>query len=97
MKLCSFCEQAGWSGGSLSHSILNLPISKPASHCVRFVAYWIIANEVVSVKQGYRLIVVDKDGVLVSEFQLTENDLAQPEAFVAALKQSIDDIEVEEF
>ena len=61
------------------------------------MAYWIIANEVVSVKQGYRLIVVDKDGVLVSEFQLTENDLAQPEAFVAALKQSIDDIEVEEF
>ena len=28
---------------------------------------------------------VDKDGVLVSEFQLTENALAQPEAFVAAL------------
>ena len=49
-----------------------------------------------SVKQGYRLIIVDKDGVLVSEFQLTENDLAQPEAFVAALKQSIDDIEEEE-
>jgi len=41
------------------------------------------------VKQGYRLIIVDKDGVLVSEFQLTENALAQPEAFVAALKQSI--------
>jgi hypothetical protein len=48
------------------------------------------------VKQGYRLIVVDKAGVLVSEFQLTENALAQPEAFVTALKQSIEDIEEEE-
>jgi hypothetical protein len=45
------------------------------------------------VKQGYRLILVDKDGVLVSEFQLTENDLAEPQAFVAALKQAIEDIE----
>ncbi len=36
---------------------------------------------------------VDKDGVLVSEFQLTEHDLADPDAFVAALKQSIEDIE----
>jgi hypothetical protein len=48
------------------------------------------------VKQGYRLIIVDKAGVLVSEFQLTENALAQPEAFVGALKQSIEDIEEEE-
>ena len=48
------------------------------------------------VNPGYRLIIVDKAGVLVSEFQLTENALAQPEAFVAALKQSIDDIEEEE-
>ena len=47
-------------------------------------------------KQGYRLIVVEKDGVLVSEFQLTEDGLAQPEAFVAALKQSIEDIVEEE-
>ena len=47
-------------------------------------------------KQGYRLIIVDKAGVLVSEFQLTEDGLAQPEAFVAALKQSIDEIEEEE-
>ena len=54
------------------------------------------SNGGVLVKQGYRLIIVDKDGVLVSEFQLTEDDLAQPEAFVAALKQSIDDIEEEE-
>lgn len=44
-------------------------------------------------KPGYRLIVVDKDGVLVSEFQLTEQALAQPEAFVAALKDSIEAIE----
>jgi hypothetical protein len=48
------------------------------------------------VKQGYRLIIVDKAGVLVSEFQLTENALAQPEAFVQSLKRSIEDIEEEE-
>ena len=47
-------------------------------------------------KQGYRLIIVDKDGVLVSEFQLTENALAQPEAFVAGIIVSIADIEEEE-
>ena len=50
----------------------------------------------VAVRQGYRLIVVDKDGVLVSEFQLTENALAQPEAFVAGIKQSIEHVEEEE-
>ena len=60
------------------------------------MTYWITSNEGVSVKQGYRLIIVDKDGVLVSEFQLTENALAQPEAFVAGIKGSIDDIEEEE-
>jgi hypothetical protein len=48
------------------------------------------------VKQGYRLIIVDKAGVLVSEFQLTEQGLAQPDAFVAAIKQSIEDIEEQE-
>lgn len=47
-------------------------------------------------KHGYRLILVDKDGVLVSEFQLTEHDLADPPAFVAALKQSIEHVEEEE-
>ena len=47
-------------------------------------------------KQGYRLIIVDKAGVLVSEFQLTENALAQPEAFVAGVKEAIADIEEEE-
>ena len=47
-------------------------------------------------KQGYRLIVVDKDGVLVSEFQLRDSDLTDPEAFVAAIRQSIEDIEDEE-
>ena len=55
-----------------------------------------ISNGRVAVKQGYRLIIVDKAGVLVSEFQLTENALAQPEAFVEGLKQSIEDIEEEE-
>jgi hypothetical protein len=48
------------------------------------------------VKQGYRLIIVDKDGVLVSEFQLTEIALAQPDAFVAALKRAVEQIEEEE-
>lgn len=33
-------------------------------------------------KPGYRLILVDRDGVLVSEFQLTEHDLADPPAHV---------------
>ena len=47
-------------------------------------------------KSGYRLMLVDKDGVLVSEFQLAERDLADPQAFVAALKQSIENIEDEE-
>ncbi len=47
-------------------------------------------------KPGYRLIIVDKDGVLVSESQLTERDLADPKAFVAALKQSIEDVEEED-
>jgi hypothetical protein len=57
---------------------------------------WITSQESIIVKQGYRLIVVDKAGVLVSEFQLTEQALAQPDAFVAALKQSIEDIEEQE-
>jgi hypothetical protein len=34
--------------------------------------------------------------VLISEFQLTEKDLAEPDAIVAALKQSIEDVEDEE-
>jgi hypothetical protein len=46
-----------------------------------------------AVNQGYRLMLVDKDGVLVSEFQLTENALADPAAFVAALKESIENVE----
>ena len=47
-------------------------------------------------KQGYRLIIVDQAGVLVSEFQLSEHDLAQPVAFVGAIKQSIERVEEEE-
>ncbi len=47
-------------------------------------------------KPGYRLIVVDRDGVLVSEFQVTERDLADPPAFVAAIKQAIEQLEEEE-
>jgi hypothetical protein len=48
------------------------------------------------VQAGYRLILVDKDGVLVSEFQLAEQDLADPTAFVASLKRAIEAIEEEE-
>ena len=47
-------------------------------------------------KPGYRLIIVDRDGVLVSEFQLTERDLADGPAFVAAIKHSIERVEEEE-
>ena len=47
-------------------------------------------------KSHYRLIIVDGDGVLVSEFQLTERDLADPPRFVAAIKQSIEQVEEEE-
>lgn len=46
-------------------------------------------------KEGYRLLLVDKDGVLVGEFQLTENALAQPEAFVTGLKEAIESVEEE--
>lgn len=42
---------------------------------------------------GYRLIIVDGAGVLVSEFQLTEQALAQPVAFVEAITQAIAEIE----
>lgn len=45
---------------------------------------------------GYRLIIVDKAGVLVSEFQLTDDALAQPDAFVAAITRSIEQVEEEE-
>lgn len=47
-------------------------------------------------KGGYRLLLVDKNGVLVGEFQLTENALAQPETFVAALREAIESVEEEE-
>lgn len=49
-----------------------------------------------TVKQGYRLIVLDRDGVLVSEFQLTEQDLAEPVAFVSALREAIEQVEEQE-
>ena len=66
------------------------------SYCGSLVADGVTLREDVVVKQGYRLIIVDKDGVLVSEFQLTEHALAQPEAFVEGIKASIDSIEEEE-
>lgn len=47
-------------------------------------------------KAGYRLVIVDKAGVLVSEFQLTENALAHPEDFVAALRRAVEEVEEEE-
>lgn len=72
------------------------PSMKSLSLCARLVTHGSTPRKGVYVKQGYRLIIVDKAGVLVSEFQLTENALAQPEAFVAALKHSIEEIEEEE-
>jgi len=48
------------------------------------------------VKSGYRMIIVDRAGVLVSEFQLTDNGLSQPEAFVSAIKQAIEEVEEQE-
>jgi hypothetical protein len=48
------------------------------------------------VKQGYRLILVYRDGGLVSEFQMTARDLAYPATFVGALKRSIEYVEEEE-
>lgn len=74
----------------------SCPSMKSPSVYDRLVAHCIASGKGGTVKQGYRLIVVDKAGVLVSEFQLTENALAQPEAFVTALKQSIEEIEEEE-
>lgn len=47
-------------------------------------------------KEGYRLLLVDKDGVLVSEFQLTAQALGHPVAFVEALQASIESIEDDE-
>ena len=47
-------------------------------------------------KRGSRLSLGEQDGVVVAEFQLTERDLADPTAFVAAIKQSIEQIEDEE-
>ncbi|GBL40576.1 hypothetical protein EMGBD2_18340 [Nitrospirota bacterium] len=49
-----------------------------------------------TMKQGYRLVIVDKDGVLVSEFQLTEKALAEPEAFVVGIQAAIEQVEEEE-
>jgi hypothetical protein len=69
------------------------PEPEESSHLRAVVA---LEHKGVHVKEGYRLIVVDKDGVLVSEFQLRESDLADPVAFVAALQQSIEDVEDEE-
>lgn len=47
-------------------------------------------------KPGYRLIIVDAAGVLVSEFQLTENGLSKPEAFVSAIRHAVEEIEEQE-
>ncbi|MBX3234816.1 MAG: hypothetical protein KF814_01575 [Nitrospiraceae bacterium] len=47
-------------------------------------------------KDGYRLIVVDRAGVLVSEFQLTDQALSRPEAFVAGIRAAIEEIEEED-
>ncbi len=78
---------SGWAGEKVSRS------GRPPHY---FLSYFDGGRGGKLVKQGYRFIIVDKAVVLVSEFQLTENALAQPEAFVTALKQSIEDIEEEE-
>ncbi len=54
------------------------------------------AEKGVTVKQGSRLIIVDNDGALVSEFQLTDRDLEDPVAFFSAIRQSIENIEEKE-
>lgn len=66
------------------------------SSCGSLVADGVTSRGDVVVKPGYRLVIVDKDGVLVSEFQLTERALAMPEAFVEGIKATIDSIEEEE-
>jgi hypothetical protein len=48
-------------------------------------------------KPGYRLILLDRDGVLVSEYQLTERGVADAPAFVAAIKQSIPPSPIREY
>ena len=44
-------------------------------------------------KHPYRLILVEKDGVLVTELQVTENDLNYPQALAAILKTAIEEVE----
>jgi hypothetical protein len=83
-------------GGDPNSAVVEGVLQKV--HWLRFLDGFTISKngQGGAVKQGYRLMLVDKDGVLVSEFQLTEKDLGDPEAFVAALKQSIENIEDEE-
>lgn len=82
------CLRMSCSSGSMSSRVF----SKPAivANCWK-EAFGIERGGIV--QQGYRLLLVDRDGVLISEFQLTENDLADPQAFVAALKHAIEEIE----
>ncbi|MFO0707364.1 MAG: hypothetical protein U0412_10990 [Nitrospira sp.] len=47
-------------------------------------------------KPGYRLIIVDRAGVLVSEFQLTDEALNQPDEFVAGIRQAVEEVEEED-
>ncbi len=75
------------------HDIVSLAMPEPWCPCAEGERE---ADWRSRVKHPYRLILVDKDGVLVSEFQLTENDLANPEAFVDTLKRSIEQVEEEE-
>ncbi len=71
---------------SFIHRHRSLLADDLGSRCVG-----ITSREDAVVKQGYRLIIAVKPGVLVSEFQPTDRDLADSAAFVAALKQSIEE------
>jgi hypothetical protein len=81
-------------GRACVSSILDRPASKSLSLYVRLVALNHIKRRLVC-ETGLSLDHCGQSQHAVSEFQLTENALAQPEAFIAALTQSIEDIEEE--
>ena len=85
-----------WSTINWLSSITDLQASKSLLHYGRLVARCIIGEGSLYCAPAYRLIIVDKAAVLVSEFQLTENVLGDPVAFVSALNQSIEDVEEED-
>ena len=72
--------------------VINLPLLGEVS-----VKGLTVAGLEQKLKQLYDKYIYDPQvGVLVSEFQLTENALAHPEAFVAALRRAVEEVEEEE-